>query len=159
MTKHNPAGAGATSADKAASAGVVKAPQAVYIAAGIAILESFAAIGFGLFLAYRNLTGAENDSMVSTGAAAQWVGVGTAVFILICFGFVIAGALAMLRGARWGRGAVVLLQFILAASSFQMMAGGAVPLGIAVLASAVIALVLLMFVPASVQWAASHYNS
>ncbi|APT93076.1 membrane protein [Corynebacterium phocae] len=134
-------------------------PQPVVIAAAIAILQSLIAIGFGLFLAYNSLSGAENPSMVFNSSAPKLVGVGSAIFLLICFGFVIFGAVNLVRGNRLGRGAVVLLQFILAASSFQMFSGGAVALGIATLCSAVIVLVLLMFVPASVQWAASHYRS
>ncbi len=133
------------------------APQPVRLAAGIAIVQSLAAIAFGIFLIVRTAEGAENASMVFDASTPAWVGVGTAVFIFICFGFVIAGSWAMVKGAKWGRGAIVLLQFILAASSFQMMSGGALALGLVTLVSAIVTIALLMFIPASVQWAASHF--
>lgn len=65
----------------------------------------------------------------------------------------------MLRGKRWGRGAVVLLQFILAASSFQMMSAGATGLGVVVLVAACVTLSRVMFAKSSVEWAASHYTT
>ncbi|WP_293770938.1 hypothetical protein [uncultured Corynebacterium sp.] len=135
----------------------VRAPQSLYLAAGIAVVQSIAVICFGIFLVVRNLSHADNESMVFDSSAPGWVGIGTAVFLFICFGFVIAGAFAMLRGKKWGRGAIVLLELILACSSFQMMTGGAVALGIAVLASAIVTLILTNMVPASVQWAESNY--
>ncbi len=140
------------------SAPNLRAPQPVYIAAAIAIVQSLVVIVFGLFLAYRTVSGADNSSMVFDAATPGWVGVGTAIFLLISFGFVIAGSVAMLHGRRWGRGAVVLLELILAASSFQMMSGGALLLGLVVLFSALAALVLVLFVPSSVNWAAAQFS-
>ncbi|QPK79708.1 hypothetical protein G7Y31_03110 [Corynebacterium lizhenjunii] len=149
----SPAGVSEPKLGSAASA-----PAPVRLAAVIAIVQSLAVIGFGCFLIYRDITHASNDSMVYEGSAPARVGTGTAVFLFICFGFVIAGTFAMLKGKRWGRGAIVLMEFILAACSFQMMSAGAVALGVATLASALVALFLLMFVPASTQWAAAHYG-
>ena len=63
----------------------------------------------------------------------------------------------MLRGKRWGRGAIVLVQFILAASSFQMMSGGSILLGIVTLASAVLTLFLIFVVKSSGEWFALNY--
>lgn len=134
-----------------------RAPQPVLIGAGIAVVQAIAVIIFGIVLIIRDVTGAKNESMVSDAAASGWVGTGTAIFLFIVFGFVIFGAVAMIKGKRWGRGAIVLVQFILAASSFQMMSGGAIALGVLVLLSAAVTLWLLMLVPASTQWAASHY--
>ena len=132
------------------------APRSVLIAAGIAIVQSVAVIAFGLFLIIRELMGAENASMVSETGASNFVGFGTAVFIFIVFGFVIIGALAFVKGKRWGRGAVVLVEFILAASSFQMFSGGSPVLGVVTLASAIAALYFVMFVPDSAKWAEAH---
>lgn len=134
-----------------------RAPQPVLIGAGIAVVQAIAVIIFGIVLIIRDVTDAKNESMVSDAAASGWVGTGTAIFLFIVFGFVIFGAVAMIKGKRWGRGAIVLVQFILAASSFQMMSGGAIALGVLVLLSAAVTLWLLMLVPASTQWAASHY--
>ena len=63
----------------------------------------------------------------------------------------------MIKGLRWGRGAIVLVQFILAASSFQMMSGGAMLLGIATLISTLLALYLIFFAPASSEWFKLNY--
>lgn len=133
------------------------APLTVRLAAIIATLQSVAVLAFGTFLAVRTFTHAENQSMVTTGKTAQYVGVGTAVFLFICFGFVIAGAVAMVRGKRWGRGAVVLAELILTACSFQMFNGGAPVLGAVTLASCVAALYLLMFRPESARWAEQNF--
>lgn len=133
------------------------APQTVKAGAGIAIVQSIAVICFGLFLAAQDFLDGDDPSLESTGAAAQWVGVGSAIFILIVFGFVIAAAIAMTRGHKWGRGAIVLIEFILAASSFQMMSGGAIVLGIVTLVSALGTLYFLLLAPASSRWFATHF--
>ncbi len=95
--------------------------------------------------------------MVSEAGALKFVGLGTAIFIFIVFGFVIIGSLAFVKGKRWGRGAVVLVEFILAASAFQMFSGGSSVLGTITLLSAIAALYFLMFVPASSQWAEANF--
>lgn len=105
----------------------------------------------------REAVGAENDSMVSDSGSGSFVGLGTAIFIFIVFGFVIAGAWAMVKGKRWGRGAVVLVELILGASAFQMYSGGSPVLGTITLLSAVAVLYLLMFRRESSEWAASNF--
>ena len=132
------------------------APKTVRWAAAIAIVQSIAVICFGIFLAAQDFMGGDS-SLESTGAAARWVGVGSAVFIFIVFGFVIAASIAMSRGHKWGRGAVVLIEIILAACSFQMMSGGAVALGIVTLVTTLAALYLLMFAPAPTKWFAARF--
>ncbi|GEB97563.1 hypothetical protein ACTXN7_03445 [Corynebacterium flavescens] len=134
-----------------------RAPQPIVIATAISVVQSLAVIAFGIFLIVRELMGKENPSMISESSAGGFVGVGTALFIFVVFGFVIAGSWALLKGKRWGRGAIVLVEFILAASSFQMLSGGAVVLGAVVLVSAVAVLGLLLFVPASAQWSARNF--
>ena len=77
------------------------------------MVQSIAVIIFGIFLIVREVSGAENDSMVSDSGATGFVGLGTAIFIFIVFGFVIVGSWAFVKGKRWGRGAIVLVEFIL----------------------------------------------
>ncbi|MFR9948858.1 hypothetical protein ACL1HZ_07380 [Corynebacterium striatum] len=144
-------------AQTAAKNNPVGAPLSVLVAAGIAIVQSVAVMAFGIFLIVRELSGAENASMVSEAGALKFVGLGTAIFIFIVFGFVIIGSLAFVKGKRWGRGAVVLVEFILAASAFQMFSGGSSVLGTITLLSAIAALYFLMFVPASSQWAEANF--
>ncbi|MDU1462058.1 MAG: hypothetical protein E6898_04850 [Corynebacterium sp.] len=133
------------------------APQPVLVAAALAVVQSIAVICFGIFLIVREVTGAENGSMVSDSGSGSFVGLGTALFIFIVFGFVIVGAWAMVRGKRWGRGAIILVELILAASSFQMFSGGSPLLGAVTLASAAVVIFLLMFVRASTEWAAANF--
>ncbi|QNE90584.1 hypothetical protein H0194_08380 [Corynebacterium incognita] len=135
----------------------MQAPQTIVIAAIIAIIQSLCAIGFGFFLVFQDITKGQAPDVLSDASSSQWVGTGTAVFIAVVFGFIIAASIALLKGARWGRGGIVLVQFILAASSFQMMSGGAIALGVAVLASALMVLYLLLIAPASVQWLRSTF--
>lgn len=124
----------------------------------LAIVQAVIVIGFGCFLIYRELIHAENQSMVSDSSAANYVGTGTAIFIFIIFGYIIVSSLLMLRGKRWGRGGIILVQFILAFSSFQMMSGGAIALGVATLISTLVCLYCLMLVPASQQWFQANYT-
>lgn len=133
------------------------APQPVLVAAVLAVIQSIAVICFGIFLIVRELTGAENGSMVSDSDSGSFVGLGTALFIFIVFGFVIIGAWAMVKGKRWGRGAIILVELILAASSFQMFSGGSPLLGAVTLLSAAVVIFLLMFVRASTEWAAANF--
>lgn len=133
------------------------APRTVVIAAIIAAVQSLAVIGFGCFLIYRDLIGAPQPSLVSDSPNANFVGTGTAVFIFIVFGFVMIGAWAMVKGHRWGRGAVVLVELILAISAFQMFSGGSPVLGALTLVTAAAAAYLLMFAPDSTRWFASTY--
>lgn len=129
-----------------------RAPRTVLIAAAIAVIQSLAVIAVGIALALRDIRGVVNNSVVSDTSAAAHIGLGTAIFIFIVFGFVIAGSIGMIRGARWGRGAVVLVEFILAASAFQMMSGGALSLGLVTLASAATVLILVLLAKPSQQW-------
>jgi len=78
------------------------APQPVLVAAALAVVQSIAVICFGIFLIVREVTGAENGSIVSDSGSGSFVGLGTALFIFIVFGFVIVGAWAMVKGKRWG---------------------------------------------------------
>lgn len=132
-------------------------PPSIRYAAILASVQSLVAIAFGVFLMVRDFMGAENSSMVTSTSTASHVGTGTAVFIFIIFGFVIASSWAMMHAKRWGRGAIVLVEFILAASSFQMMIGGAILLGIVTLASAALSLFLIFGVKSSGEWFALNY--
>ncbi|WP_035106899.1 hypothetical protein [Corynebacterium camporealensis] len=134
-----------------------RAPWSVWMASLIAIAQSLVVITFGIFLVVRDINDADNPSMVSSTDVASHVGTGTAVFIFIIFGFVIAGAIAFLLGKRWGRGAIVLVEFILIPSSFQMMSGGSIYLGILTLVTAVITLYLMMFSKDTAAWAEMNF--
>ena len=103
-----------------------------------------------------NLRGVADSSIESQSGAADYVGVGTALFILVVFGFVAYTAVRLLRGAAVGSGAIVLVELILAAVAFYMFGGGARLLGAATLISAILALVGI-FHPASWAYARTVY--
>ena len=126
----------------------VQPPATVKFASLIAIVQSTIALIFAGFLIWREIIDAENPSVASDAATANWIGAGTAGFIIIVFGTIVAAAVSQYRGNRWGRGPIVLLQVILAASSFQMMSGGA----------ALIAL-MMVFHPQSNSWMELHHQS
>ncbi|WJY99194.1 hypothetical protein CHAN_02815 [Corynebacterium hansenii] len=127
------------------------APRSVLIGAWIAVAECALGLGYGLFLLIRDLRGYHDPDAVISG----W---GTALWFFFIFGAVLAGAVFLLRGHRWGRGPIVMLNLCLAGVAFYMFTSGAVPLG---LVTALFALGALgcMFNPKAVDWAANSYGA
>ncbi|QGU03939.1 hypothetical protein CETAM_03295 [Corynebacterium comes] len=133
-------------------------PAQIRWAGIIAIAQSVIAFAFAGFLVFRDITGAEERSLVSDSANIAWVGTGTAVFMAIIFGTVTVGAVSMIRGHKWGRGPVVLLEIILLGVAYFMFTGGAWPLGVVTAISAVVALAFL-FNRNSFEWAETVYRT
>lgn len=123
----------------------------------IAILQSLVGIGFAGLLIVRNLMGVEDTSVVTTQENMEFVGFGTAVFFIIIFGTVLAGAITVLTGRRWGRGPVTMLQIFFLPISVMMLQGGSWMLGIATLVSAVLALAMI-FNRQSTEWTSRRYG-
>lgn len=120
-------------------------------------MQSVIGLGFALFLVLRSITGAPEESIVyETDTAVTSVGIGTAIFFIIVFGTVIAGAIMMMRGKCWGRGPVIMLEILLLPIGFYMISGHALLLAVATCASAIATLVYL-FSPRSLDWAARNY--
>lgn len=123
----------------------------------IALIQSAFGFGYAIFLIYREATGKTDPSIVYVEEGANsWVGYGTAIFFFIVFGTVVAGALNMMRGHRWGRGAVVMLNIILLAAAYYMFIEGRVFWAIITGLSAVFVLGAL-FNRRSVEWANSEF--
>lgn len=133
-------------------------PAQIRWAGLIAIAQSAIALAFAAFLIYRDVTGAEERSLVSDSANIAWVGTGTAVFFILIFGSVIFGSVWMMRGHKWGRGPIVLLEIIFLGIAYFMASAGAWIAAVATAASALAALVFL-FNRHSVEWAESSYRS
>ncbi|WIM68296.1 hypothetical protein QP027_02525 [Corynebacterium breve] len=133
-------------------------PSTLRWAAIVAIVQSLVVLGYALSIVVRELLGEEDQSLVSDSPNAEYVGYGTAIFLAIIFGTVIAGAVSLLRGKNWGRGPIVLIEFILLGVAFFMFQGGAIILGIVTLLSAVLALAMI-FHPRSTEWIESHYGA
>lgn len=87
----------------------------------VALIQSAIGFGYAFFLIFRESTGKTDPSIVYESADANtWVGYGTAAFFIVVFGTVAAGAVNMMRGRRWGRGAVVMLNLILLPAAYYM---------------------------------------
>lgn len=133
-------------------------PAPLQWAGVIAIAQSAFALVYAVLLLVREITGVEDESIVYESEDANTaVGLGTAIFFIIVFGTVAWAAIMMMRGRRWGRGPVVMLEMLLVPIAFYMFSGGAIVLGVITLVTSVVGLVLV-FTPASVQWVARQYN-
>ncbi|WKD59697.1 hypothetical protein [Corynebacterium caspium] len=141
-------------------ASTVPVPQSVRMGAVIALIQCAVGLGYAFFLIGRQILGYEAGSIATSKAnTLHWVGTGTAIFMIIIFGTVTAGAIIVLRGSakRWGRGPVITLQMLLLPISFQMFSG-IWWLGAITLVSAVLALGCLLN-PRAFAWAAASYRS
>ncbi len=96
------------------------------------------------------------STLESQSPAANYVNIGTALFLLIIFGYVGFAAVSTLRGNPRAIGAVVLVEAILAGVAIYMFRGGIPLLGAATLASAALALIGI-FHPASREFNEARY--
>lgn len=124
----------------------IAAPKSVLAGAWIGIAECVLGLGYGVFLVVRDLMGYRDQAAVISG----W---GTALWFFLIFGAVMAGAVMLLRGARWGRGPIIMLNLCLAGVSYYMFTSGALSLAIPTALCAIAAL-FCMFHPKAVDWAA-----
>lgn len=145
-----------TSPDTDPNAGSPAPPAVLRFGAAAVLLQCAVLFGYAVFLIASNLRGAADGSVASQSRAAHYVGVGTAVFIIIVFGFVAYSAMRLLRGRSTGSGAIVLIEAILIGVAFYMFSGGAWALGTATLLSAALALVGV-FHPASWEYLRAIY--
>jgi peptidoglycan/LPS O-acetylase OafA/YrhL len=108
-------------------------------------LQGVAALVMAAVLVVRGIAGA--DQRVVNG-------LGTAVWFVLVGGVVLAAGRALLVGKRWGRGLAVFTQLLLLPVAWYLTVGSHQPaFGIPVGILALIVLVLL-FTPAAVRWAA-----
>lgn len=133
-------------------------PTLVRWASIIAILQAMVGLGYAGLLIYREIIGVEDPSLVSDSPNASWVGYGTAIFFAIIFGAVLAGAISLLRGRKWGRGPMVMLNIIFLPVSYYMFSEGLWAFGLVTAATAILVLVM-MFNPRSIEWAEALHGS
>lgn len=127
-------------------AGPIAAPQIVMTGAWIGVAECVLGLGYGVFLLIRDLMGYRDEAAVISG----W---GTALWFFLIFGAVLAGAIMLLRGARWGRGPIIMLNLCLLGVSYYMFRSSAFVLAIPTAAASIAAMVC-MFSPKAIDWAA-----
>ncbi|MBD8029259.1 hypothetical protein H9627_02780 [Corynebacterium sp. Sa1YVA5] len=123
----------------------------------IALIQSGIGLAYAFFLIYREFTGQDDPSIVYESAEANtWVGFGTAVFFIIIFGTVFAGALSMMSGRRWGRGPIIMLNIIFFPVAYYMFSEGRY-LWAAIVALSAAACLAMLFNARSVHWMANQY--
>jgi hypothetical protein len=121
------------------------APAPVRGAGLIVAVQGAAALVVAAVLVVRGLAGA--DQRVVNG-------LGTAVWFVLVGGGVLAAGRALVVGKRWGRGLAVFTQLLLLPVAWYLAVGShqpafGIPLGIAALT-----VLVLLFSPAAVRWAA-----
>ena len=111
----------------------------------IVAVQGVAALVMAGVLVVRAIAGA--DQRVANG-------LGTAVWFVLVGGVVLAAGRALLRGKRWGRGLAVVTQLLLLPVAWYLAVGSNRPaLGIP-LGAVAWAVLILLFTPAAVRWAA-----
>jgi hypothetical protein len=121
------------------------APTPVRGAGLIVAVQGAAALVIAAVLVVRALAGA--DQRVVNG-------LGTAVWFVVVGGGVLAAGRALVLGKRWGRGLAVFAQLLLLPVAWYLAVGShqpafGIPLGIVALT-----VLVLLFSPAAVRWAA-----
>jgi peptidoglycan/LPS O-acetylase OafA/YrhL len=112
----------------------------------IVAVQGVAALAVAVLLMLRGIAGA--DQRVVNG-------LGTAVWFVLVGGVVLAGGRALMRGKRWGRGLAVVTQLLLLPVAWYLAVGShqpafGIPVGIVALT-----VLILLFSPAAVRWAAA----
>ena len=121
------------------------APTPVRGAGLIVAVQGAAALVIAAVLVVRGLAGA--DQRVVNG-------LGTAVWFVVVGGGVLAAGRALVLGKRWGRGLAVFAQLLLLPVAWYLAVGShqpafGIPLGVVALT-----VLVLLFSPAAVRWAA-----
>lgn len=129
--------------------GPMAAPQVVMVGAWIGVAECTLGLGYGVFLLIRDLMGYRDEAAVISG----W---GTALWFFLIFGSVLTGAIMLLRGARWGRGPIIMLNLCLLGVAYYMFRSSAFLLALPTAAASIAALVC-MFSPKAIDWAARSF--
>lgn len=123
-------------------------PAAVRRAGALAGLQGVVLLGFAVYLVVRALLGHHEETVKISGY-------GTAVWFLIMGGAVAAAGFGLVRGARWGRGLVVIAQLVLLPVAYYLGVGSHHwAAGVIVAGTAVVTLYSL-FQRSSLEWYAA----
>lgn len=133
-------------------------PTPVKNSAYLMFIEAAAALIFALVAIVHQAVSGKPADIDSTTAATNFLGYGTAIFVLIIFGAGAAGAFFMLKGHRLGRGPVVFNQLMMLPIAYYMFSAGkwlwALPVILLALAT-----MSQLFSRAAILWsAASDHN-
>ncbi|QMV85921.1 hypothetical protein HW450_04160 [Corynebacterium hindlerae] len=135
-----------------------RVPTPVKYAGYLAMIQSLIGLGYAGILIYRELIGERDAAIVTdTEARAGLIGYGTAIYFIIIFGAVLAGAISMNKGRRWGRGPVAMLEMFLLVVAYYMWSAGQPAWAGVVAVSGVLGLFLL-FNSKSLAWATANHR-
>lgn len=79
-------------------------------------------------------------------------GYGTAIWFVLIGGGVLAGGIALTRGKRWGRAISMMAQILLLPVAYSLITGSGLPLIGVPVGILALALLALLFAPASLSW-------
>ena len=132
-------------------------PEPVRWAGMLGIGESLAGIAYAVFLVvYNAFFSHDVGAVFSEQGRGPLLGYGTAFFFFVIFGVVAFAGVNMLRGKRWGRGPVIMLQMLLLPIAYYIFSAGqwlwAIPVGVIALVG-----LGLSFHRRSLAWAAQTY--
>ena len=119
-------------------------PAQLRVGALVVLLQCAAMFAYIISLLVVQFRGISNSAIESESAATAYVALGTAVFLLIIFGFIAWVAVETLRGRPRGQGAILLIEAILLGVALYMFRGGGPWLAAATLLTAVCAIACLV---------------
>jgi hypothetical protein len=121
------------------------APAAVRGAGVIVAVQGAAALVVAVVLVVRAIAGAD-QRMVN--------GMGTAAWFILVGGVVLAAGRALVLGRRWARGLAIFTQLLVLPVAWYLAVGSHQPAFGIPLAILALAVLVLLFTPAAVRWAA-----
>lgn len=126
-------------------------PETVRFAAMIGIGEGAVGLGYASFLLVRSLQGFHDPGAVISG----W---GTALWFILIFGAVLAASIALLKGRRWGRAPLLMMNLFLVGIAYYMFTSDRVPWAVG---TALLGLVTLgmLFNRKAVDWAVGRKDA
>lgn len=126
-------------------------PPPTFRAAGVLVsLEGLVGLVAAAVLLVRALGGSATDSAAN--------GYGTAGWFAVVGGAVGGAGIALVLGKRWGRAVALVVQLLLLPVVWSLLTDSHQPIYGALLGVAVVAILALLFSPASSQWMAAEYS-
>lgn len=132
-------------------------PGTLKFGAIISLIQVAVAFSFAIYFIIKDLTSGVTESVESSTAAANWIGIGTALYIFLLFGTVCAGAVSLLLGRTWGRTPLVMMDALLIPVAVYMAMEGLWAPAVAVGLAAVLSLGGVLH-PQSTAWVAENYR-
>lgn len=125
-------------------------PTTVRAAGAVTALEGAIAVIVAVVLAIREAAG-HQEAFISGYGTAAWFG--------IIGGGVLIGGIALLTGRRWGRAIAVVAQILLLPVAYALLTDSNQPWFGVPLAIAALAVLVLIFSPASTRWLVGEYSA